>query len=53
MTREQQSGETCGRCECELVLVSTEGESELYIECDCGVVACIGPLDTRRLSAAA
>lgn len=51
---EQGTGEACTACDCELVLVSTPDRAELYVECDCGVVACIGPLDaSRRLSPAA
>lgn len=49
---EQPTGETCVRCDCELVLVSSGAESQLHLECDCGVVTCLGTAATTRLSAA-
>ncbi len=42
---ELQTGESCSRCDCELVLVSTPAEGEVYLECDCGRWTCMTPVD--------
>lgn len=46
-------GETCTVCECELVLVTGSTGSEVYVECDCGSVTCIGSGTGDAFSSAA
>ena len=46
---ELATGEACTACDREIVLVATLGEAEVRVECDCGIVACVGPVETERL----
>ncbi len=43
MIHEHPTGDLCSQCDCELVLVVTQGEASLYLECDCGGVVAIAP----------
>ena len=42
--QQHYTGDTCAACDCELVLV-TAASGEVYVECDCGTVTCIGSGD--------
>ncbi len=52
MVHEHPTGDICRDCDCELVLVVTQDEANLYLECECGTVVALSPERVRQLLAA-
>lgn len=50
---EYPTGDLCPGCDCEVILVALQGETYLFLECDCGDSMALAPEEVAALQAAA